>query len=95
MRGNIGVGRVSGRYYEWPLQGWRGQRENISHLFSWLCCSWVGKKKDRDKDLSVPWCVPRGDSGGVCELWVGNWGLWGRERVVHPRRQYGKFGFSC
>ena len=89
------MGRVSGRYDEWPLQVWRGQRENRSNLFSWLCCSWVGKKKERNKDMSVPWCVTRGDSGSGYELWVGNWELLGRDQVVPPRKQDGKFGFSC
>ena len=63
IRVNIGVSMVSGRYDECPLQGWRGQRENISHIFSWLCCYWFGKKKEINKDLSVPWCVPWGNSG--------------------------------
>ena len=59
--GNLGVGRVSGRYDEWPLQGGIYQRENISHIFSWLCCSWDCKKMECNKYLSVPWCVTWGN----------------------------------
>ena len=72
----------------------RPEGEYITSFY--LVMLFLGRQeKKRNEYLSVPWCVPRGDPGRGHELWVGNWVLWWRDRVVPPRRQNGKFVFSC